>query len=67
MDSKEKGMNGYTILSSHQTRQRMKARENVKRRMDILFYPHTNNETESKRIRWGDRMESSSIYIIYII
>ena len=31
MDSKEKGMNGYTILSSHQTRQRMKARENVKR------------------------------------
>ena len=57
MDSKEKGMNGYTIaphakqyieskgkdvnrytyLSSHQTRQRMKARENVKRRMDILY------------------------------
>ena len=45
--------------------------------MDILFYPHTNNETESKKIRveigmnnifvLGDRMESSSIYIIYII
>ena len=31
MDSKEKGMNEYAILSSHQTRQRMKARENVKR------------------------------------
>lgn len=45
--------------------------------MDILFYPYTNNETESKKIRveigmnnifvLGDRMESSSIYIIYII
>ena len=45
--------------------------------MDILFYPHTNNKTESKKIRveigmnnifvLGDRMESSSIYIIYII
>ena len=53
MDSKEKGMNGYTVP------------------------PYTNNETESKRIRGkigmnnifvlGDRMESSSIYIIYII
>ena len=45
--------------------------------MDILFYPHTNNETESKRIRreigmnnifvLGDRVGSSSIYIIYNI
>ena len=54
MDSKEKGMNGYAIP------------------------PHTNNETESKKISGreigmnnifvlGDRMESSSIYIIYII
>ena len=37
-ESKGKDVNGYTILSSHQTRQRMKARENVKRRMDILFF-----------------------------
>ena len=45
--------------------------------MDIPILPHTENKIESKRIRvgigmnnifvLGDRIESSSIYIIYII
>ena len=50
MESKEKGMNEYTILSSHQTRQRMKVRENVKRRMDILYLliPTTKQNQEDR-------------------
>ena len=31
IESKRKDVNRYTYLSSHQTRQRMKVRENVKR------------------------------------
>ena len=31
IESKRKDVNRYTYLSSHQTRQRMQARENVKR------------------------------------
>lgn len=53
MDSKEKGMNGYTILSSHRERNRIKE-DKGEIGMNNIFV-------------LGDRMESSSIYIIYII
>ena len=40
----------YTYTSSHQTRQRMKARENVKRRMDMLYLliPTTKQNQEDR-------------------
>ena len=53
MDSKEKGMNGYTILSLHQQRNRIKEDKGEIGMNNIFIL--------------GDRMGSSSIYIIYII